>query len=57
MVVSSRQGPTDDISTGSRGCTLGENFLFMKFKMAASEYSQIQFSPISLAIIDIETLF
>ena len=52
MAFSSRQGPTDHISTG---CNLGENFLLMKFKMAASEYSQIQFSPISQVIIDLET--
>ena len=55
MAFFSRQGPTDHISTGCRACTLGENFLLMKFKMAASEYSQIQFSPISQVILDLET--
>ena len=55
MAVSSRQGPTDGTSAGCRACTLGENLLLMKFKMAIKEYSRMLFSHISQLIKDIET--
>ena len=45
MVVSGRTDPTNDITSGCRACTLGENFLFPKFKMAANILKNIDFQP------------
>ena len=57
MIVCGRSGPTNDITTGCKACTLGENFLLAKFKMAAGTYPKILFSVISQLLVDTETRF
>ncbi len=47
IVFYGRLDPTNCITTECRACTLGENLLLTKFKMATNEYWKNKFSAIS----------